>query len=117
MHYFTKIGYGDSYILDEEKFRKLEEKKRKNSTNSFSEIYLPRLNETKSMILKYWFFFKMCFTSDPKFKIYLTSSANKRIFSKAVNSVSQIDRISRIIFPLFFLILNVLYWFNYYNFS
>jgi hypothetical protein len=30
-----------------------------------------------------------------------------------LNSVSQIDKISRIVFPLAFMLLNVFYWFNY----
>ena len=32
---------------------------------------------------------------------------------KALNSVSQIDKISRIVFPIAFIILNGFYWFNY----
>ena len=32
---------------------------------------------------------------------------------KALNSVSQIDRISRIVFPMAFIALNGFYWFTY----
>ena len=32
---------------------------------------------------------------------------------KALNSVSQIDKISRIVFPMAFILLNGFYWFSY----
>ena len=73
---------------------------------TFSESYLPKLSKA---VADYWFLFKMCLTSDPKFKKYLTKSAEKRA-AKGINSVSRVDRVSRIIFPLFFLCLNIIYW-------
>ena len=36
---------------------------------------------------------------------------------KALNSVSKIDKISRIVFPLAFTLLNVFYWYSYLSHS
>ena len=81
---------------------------------TFSEAaYLPSLNKAKSWLVNYWFLFRMCLKSDPKFKKHLTKSAEKRRNAKAINSVSRVDRVSRIIFPLFFLVLNLIYWYSY----
>ena len=116
VHYFTKVGYGDVYTeaLEEEE-NKREHQKHADKASNLATLYYEKLRATKSRLVHYWFLFKMCITSDPKFKDYLTKSALRRINAKGVNSVSRVDRISRIIFPLFFLILNILYWFNYYN--
>lgn len=80
-------------------------------------FYYEKVKSTKSWIVNYWFLFRMCITSDPKFKSHLTKSALERLNAKGINSVSRVDRLSRTIFPLFFFILNILYWLNYYQYD
>jgi hypothetical protein len=79
------------------------------------EKYLPRFYRAKSCLVNYWFLFRMCLTSDPKFKKHLKKSAEERENAKAINSVSRVDRVSRIIFPILFLILNIIYWHSHYS--
>ncbi len=55
--------------------------------------------------------FWKCVINDPVFKKQMT----KRAHFKGINSVSKCDRISRIVFPLSFLLLNIAYWYVYYN--
>ena len=43
--------------------------------------------------------------------MYLSRAMNNP--EKALNSVSKIDKISRIVFPLAFGLLNVFYWYSY----
>ncbi|OQR73768.1 gamma-aminobutyric acid receptor alpha-like [Tropilaelaps mercedesae] len=54
--------------------------------------------------------FIMCMISHEKYRDELRRSAPKGQF---VNSVSQIDKVSRILFPASFFLLNILYWFGY----
>ena len=109
--------YGDTYNVTFHDDEVVSETRRRQSKASFTEMYLIRLSATRSWLVNYCFLFKMCLTSDPKFKKHLTKSAQYRVNSKGINSVSKVDRVSRIVFPLFFAILNLLYWLNYYEFN
>ena len=66
-------------------------------------------NKIKTFFKHFW----KCIVSDPIFKKQMTKRANP----KGINSVSQCDRISRIIFPMSFLLLNILYWKSYYKYN
>jgi hypothetical protein len=55
--------------------------------------------------------FWKCVINDPVYKKEMT----KRAHFKGINSVSRCDRVSRILFPFSFLLLNILYWYKYYS--
>lgn len=60
-----------------------------------------------------WYYlntFWKCVTSDPSYKKFI----KKRAQVKGINSVSKCDRVSRILFPTLFLLLNIIYWKTYY---
>jgi hypothetical protein len=61
----------------------------------------------KDFLHNFW----KCVINDPAFKKQMT----KRAHFKGINSVSRCDRVSRIMFPLSFLLLNTAYWYIYYN--
>ncbi|XP_028968330.1 gamma-aminobutyric acid receptor alpha-like [Galendromus occidentalis] len=54
--------------------------------------------------------FLMCMISHEKYRDELRRSAPKGQF---VNSVSQIDKVSRVLFPVSFFFLNIIYWLGY----
>ena len=55
--------------------------------------------------------FWKCMTNDPIYKRLI----KKRADIKGINSVSKCDKVSRIIFPVSFLFLNIIYWNTYYK--
>lgn len=61
-------------------------------------------------VVQFWY----CFTSNEKYKQEMRRRRGPQDHSfGAVNSVSKIDKVSRIMFPLIFFILNVIYWTYY----
>ena len=62
--------------------------------------------------LQFWY----CFTSDEKYRQEMKrrrTTGRDSDGAPTVNSVSRIDKASRIMFPLIFTVLNLLYWFFY----
>jgi len=56
--------------------------------------------------------FFLCIIADESFRLQRLRNS---IPGATVNSVSGIDKISRVLFPLSFLILNIVYWYIYTN--
>lgn len=67
------------------------------------------VNSVLLCIVQFWY----CFTSNEKYKQEMKRRRPHDQSFGAVNSVSKIDKVSRIMFPLIFFILNVIYW-SYY---
>ncbi len=105
VHYFTKVGYGDFYMIDTS-----ENLLSENETTS--NLYEENLYETRNQpkLRFYLRSFWKCINSDPIYKMFIKKRAN----SKGINSVSRCDKVSRILFPALFLLLNVIYWNAYY---
>jgi gamma-aminobutyric acid receptor subunit alpha len=53
-----------------------------------------------------WFQCLMCLQGSAHYRKRMTKRANPA----GVNTVSQIDKVSRVLFPLSFLLLNIIYW-------
>jgi gamma-aminobutyric acid receptor subunit alpha len=124
VHYFTKVGYGDmhahGYHHNDLKLEHIEQKDvdyvesqmstrsnlaykndNQGSRNSFK-------NKSFQMhLINFW----KCVINDPKYKTEMT----KRAHFKGINSVSKCDKVSRILFPFCFLLLNIIYWRAYYK--
>lgn len=112
---WLKVGFGDfqATLLDSfdhgnESDVTLEASVSKSShlNNNFNQNY-HKPKTFKHYLNNFW----RCIISDPHFKKEMT----KRAHHKGINSVSKCDRVSRILFPAFFLLLNILYWYNYYK--
>ena len=121
VHYFTKTGYGDVSIESEETLKRLGSinKARRNSVEANRFALLNDLNNratrhsnyAKSQSLGYFLSaFWKCMTNDLEYKRHI----QKRAHTKGINSVSKCDKLSRIFFPVSFLILNLFYWYIYY---
>ncbi|XP_064482178.1 gamma-aminobutyric acid receptor alpha-like isoform X2 [Ornithodoros turicata] len=54
--------------------------------------------------------FLHCITGNERFRNEMRSRASK---GTLVNSVSQIDRVSRVLFPVSFILINLFYWFSF----
>lgn len=69
------------------------------------------LNLLSGCFLQFWY----CFTANEQYKKEMIKRRGKSQTLCAVNSVSMIDKVSRILFPLVFFILNMAYWSFYIN--
>ena len=92
VHYYTKYGSGECYFIGED-----DDNDDNNEDSNISD------SEAE------------CSTSQGRNKSHHVSSRSGRHRSKMprFNSVSKIDRTSRLGFPLFFLTINLFYWFAY----
>jgi len=61
--------------------------------------------------------FLRCVVADLEFRKERARAALAKSPNSNTNSVSRIDRISRVLFPVSFIILNIIYWFMYTNMS
>jgi len=107
-----KVGYGDYYGTHFENLdRNMYENNRvSNDVNLFNDedpIASKRNKNVTYYLKEFW----KCVKSDPVHKDEMI----KRAHFKGINSVSKCDRIARIFFPTSFFILNLFYWFKYYN--
>ena len=82
-------------------------------------------NKSPKKSLRIWKFIKSwvcciwivkCFTSSPN-QISKNSKKKKIPQKEQMNSESKIDNVSRIMFPVVFLLLNVFYWYSYISHS
>ncbi len=105
------MGYGDFYgtHFDHLDRNLYEDNRISNEENLFNdqESILKQDKSVAYYLREFW----KCVKSDPVHK----SEMIKRAHFKGINSVSKCDRIARIFFPTSFFILNLLYWFKYYN--
>ncbi|XP_064636322.1 gamma-aminobutyric acid receptor subunit alpha-5-like [Lineus longissimus] len=132
VHYFTKVGYGemphcvsDSEDSEEEEEAEVlcnqnsmhyyhghnhtsnnysEQKKFKNNTNAETEQI--HFRQKRSV----WYDLFHCLQGNQKYRNLIIKSRRRQ---GVVNSVSLIDRVSRVLFPLAFGALNVAYWVAY----
>jgi gamma-aminobutyric acid receptor subunit alpha len=140
VHYFTKVGYGDYMIieneslLDEELEQQFSLTKRMSGAGPFKADELAyeaghfgELAYTRSSMMgqdrsgaravkKTYLQYNLerfwkCVTSDPIYKKLIKKKAD----DKGINSVSKCDKVSRILFPGLFLFLNFIYWNTYYK--
>jgi gamma-aminobutyric acid receptor subunit alpha len=132
VHYFTKVGYGDYYmiienesLLDEDvnpltntryglrpsKFsfggEALQQQQQQQYPPLTEDMCQPQRKTFSYNLDRFW----KCITSDPIYKKRIKKKAD----DKGINSVSKCDKISRIIFPGAFLFLNIIYWNTYYK--
>ena len=110
--FFLKVGYGDYYALHIET---LDDNSYENSQNSnpvnrrTGEVSMKRNKSIAYYLKEFW----NCIKSDPDHK----SEMIKRAHFKGINGVSKCDRVARIFFPSSFCLLNILYWFKYYQWN
>ncbi|XP_071043648.1 gamma-aminobutyric acid receptor subunit alpha-6-like isoform X2 [Parasteatoda tepidariorum] len=128
VHYFTKIGSGEYPCIESNADSEtddgisrsigpttvsggdtvlypsplLRSSKRKRSSN-----YLPSCRDVRICCIQFW----NCFLASEEYKAAMRRRVAGR--TDAVNSVSKIDEISRILFPCCFVALNLLYWIVY----
>ncbi|CAF1036715.1 unnamed protein product [Didymodactylos carnosus] len=140
VHYYTKFGYGEPIIRVQESFSSNECDLFDGRVTSTSfqrmSICYPRvarlqksrideddilsddnMRKKKDIFLNrqtaFLFFLRLwkCLSGDTKYKKQLRKSANRF----GINSISLLDIYARIIFPMCFLILNIIYWLYYLN--
>lgn len=81
-----------------------------NRTERLSNFWKSAIFSVSLCLVQFWY----CFTSNEKYKQEMRRRRGPQNQSfGAVNSVSKIDKVSRIMFPLIFFILNVIYWTYY----
>ncbi|KAK2148946.1 hypothetical protein LSH36_474g04060 [Paralvinella palmiformis] len=125
VHYFTKIGSGEPNLPQSEEDYDDDEE---DDTEPNGEVYTYQVNNHGyyyqsgvSMLRK-----RVRQTRDPRldpcfyrfWKCLQGSSHYKKLMRRhsqrsGVNSVSKIDKMSRILFPLVFIMFNVIYWISY----
>lgn len=104
------LNNGDIYLLKQNNDKNFE------TFNVNDEEYIT-ISHKRAQIMKKKTLFEylsqiwQCIKSDPKYKREL----KKRAHFKGINSVSKCDRIARIIFPTSFFLLNIIYWYGYYD--
>jgi gamma-aminobutyric acid receptor subunit alpha len=125
VHYFTKVGYGDFVQTYEDAY---EEKEVDSSDETIafnrrfqqadeasisaggieqgSNVGRRRRKTLRQHLSTFW----KCISSDPLYKRQMA----KRAHFKGINSVSQLDIMSRYLFPASFFLLNLIYWSTYY---
>ncbi|XP_065350484.1 gamma-aminobutyric acid receptor subunit alpha-6-like [Cloeon dipterum] len=143
VHYFTKVGYGEIPV-DEEEWDDLEGPKFDESVIVMSSVASVGLIEQRrrgSLIcpiykdgplqsetpkkgtmerhtqterrIPGWKQIFFCLTGNDKFRRMRQRAAGQQQGPGAMNSVSRIDKLARILFPASFFILNFLYWLGY----
>jgi gamma-aminobutyric acid receptor subunit alpha len=120
VHYFTKTGYGDFINIENLDLSNsnIAQFIRKNSKDLQKLNHIVALDALKNSdqtrvnkgILYVLSSFWKCMTNDPDYKKHIQNRAHAR----GINSVSSIDEIARKLFPITFLILNIIYWYIYY---
>ncbi len=83
----------------------------RSTLGSSTETVVAKRDGKKIGCRDYMDYFWKCLTNDPVFKKQMT----KRAHFKGINSVSKCDKLARIAFPCSFLLLNIIYWYHYYN--
>lgn len=89
----------------------LEESEPSSDGNMSYWLFQRFLNLLSACFLQFWY----CFTANEQYKKEMIKRRGKSQTLCAVNSVSMIDKVSRILFPLVFFILNMAYWSFYIN--
>ena len=75
-------------------------------SNRLSNIWKTSIYTISLCVVQFWY----CFTSNEKYKQEMKRRRPHGQGLSAVNSVSKIDKVSRIMFPLIFVFLNLTYW-------
>ncbi|ODM96204.1 Gamma-aminobutyric acid receptor subunit alpha-2 [Orchesella cincta] len=142
VHYFTKIGSGEVIVSEDDEWEELEDNlaadwtdpQRSPAANieqincsaeaqygwpntSFeptpSKSVASKETQTEkktSLLRQFWY----CFIADEEFR---RERQRRAALESEMNSVSKIDTISRVLFPVSFTILNIIYWIIYTNMS
>lgn len=101
---------GEGSNFDEEEAVEEDRSAVENRTDRLSNFWKSAIYSVSLCIVQFWY----CFTSNEKYKQEMRRRRGPHDQSfGAVNSVSKIDKVSRIMFPLIFFILNVIYWTYY----